>query len=771
MKFITLLCLCLFAFTKAGIAQSEFLEENLNDLLIEEINLIREKEKLTPLKVDEILEAAAFDQAEYILKSGKISHEQDRSKKETLLDRIIYYEGMHATAGENAAIITKGRKEKIEIKGDRVTINTDLKLVKAAIVSWLDDEDSKLNLLDPEFYRLGTSVLVDEKEGYILVAVMASEPYLAPNNEKLKLNFQGINRYDENCEKFLENHSTLPQLFSDVLKLEGNAVYLRYHDLSYINEIISSSGDAFAIDVIQRDQFSCNSGNRLFPTEINDGYLLSQAKRSLLNNFNTLKEEGEVKVKIAELPDFYQEETSELNLLIIKSGHYCETVPHNQFETEAVRWFKTPLLYIGKSDSSQMAWKDSTFLTMDDHKNWRQELNQIMRRLDWMNYNYQSIKIEQFLSPIGKPVDKDSLKAIFQSEKMSNVMQVGESKIDWEAYEKFKKGTFYELDARDISKEEEIAYLMEKVKTDADLADSLKKFNRLQLLIVGEAELKKEISAEKQKDLMVWLFQQNKLEPTLFLQTSQIDKKNAENFNPEQFLHLNPKQKVENLPVINNQIVHTAGLNQSTFEGNPLYLAFLELYLISTAYAEINFNYHIEQLKYWSENKNKIDRFEEWLKKFKTLSSKDAISKQHFARGMLNYYLIAADHYYEKKKFDDRKKAFEGIMNWQERANLSEEEILSLAKYMMHQDQTSKAIELLLPLAKSNEINQAQLFYLLQIGIYDRETLSEAAYVKFMKMAQEKFPKQFCQLFSKEKMGLQQLKNTEIKNLYCTHCQ
>jgi len=770
MRFIAFF-LILFSIGLQGLAQDEFLEEELGLLLFEEINRFRTENSLHALEADEILQAAAFDQANYILEKNKISHQQDRSKKESLQDRILYYEGLHANAGENAAIVAKGRKEKIEPDGERVAIDSDLKLIQAAVTSWLEEEESRLNLLDPDFYRIGTSVLINDKQEYVLVAVMASQPYQLPNQRKAKFNFQGISPYDEAvCNPFLEKHSTLPQLFSDVLQIEGNQVFFRYHSLSYIEEVIGSAGDGLAIDVIQRDQFSCESGNRLFPTEINDGYLLPQARRSLLNNFNSLKEEGKVKVKIAELPDFYQPQTTELNLIIVKSGHYCETVPHNNFESESLSWFDIPLLYVGKLDTNLLSWQDSSRLIITEDDSWKEEVDQALERFGWMNYKYEQIQIQQSRSPIHPAVEAHEFQAFFNLKDIDLSYDVDEPKVDWERYDAFKKNSFYELETRGMSRLEEKEYLREKIKADTALANFLSGLNKIEIHFTGRAQLNKNMELEKQAALYKWFFEQNKIKPTLFIQTNLMEKVDKKNFNETQFPKLDPRQKKENLPLINNQIVLTSEMGRNQFEGNSIYLAFLELYLISKAHPEINFNYHLAQLHYWSQNKNTIKDFEGWEKAFKQLSSKKEISKATFAKSMLNYHLLAVDYYFDQENFEDRKKSFEAIMKWQARAQLSSREILQLAIYLTYQDQVSKAVSLLKSKEKSGEITEDQLFYLLQIGIYNREVLSETDYLKLIEVAAEKYPKQFCNLFSKKKMGIQQLKNNRIKTVYCAKC-
>ena len=137
---------------------------------------------------------------------------------------------------------------------------------------------------------------------------------------------------------------------------------------------------------------------------------------------------------------------------------------------------------------------------------------------------------------------------------------------------------------------------------------------------------------------------------------------------------------------------------------------------------------------------------------------------------MLNYSLIAADYYYEKQKFNERRKAFEEILRWQKLAALTSTEVLQLAQYLCYQDQLGKAVELLYAHMKKEEIDKELLLYFLQIGQYENDIVSEKFYLERLQHAKENFPDDFCKLFSKEKMGIQSLKNPNIKNVYCSSC-
>ena len=272
------------------------------DLLLKEVNGIRAEQQLPLLELDEILSAAAFDQAEYCSELGRLVHTHDNSKKENVTQRVLYYEGLHGRLEENLSQIAYGSKEALEPNGLREEIDTDQKLVKAIAAAWLEDEkSSKLNVLDPQFTTLGLSVIVSDEVDHLFCAVFGSEPYKPLGTEKLSLKNHGIEPFDkQKCSKFLERFPSVPQLFSDVIKIKGNEVYFEYHSLPFVEEPLSDASDAVAIDWVDQRQYKCDRGVQLFPGSIAKGYLQKPLKKSYLLGQNLADSIGELHVKLGE---------------------------------------------------------------------------------------------------------------------------------------------------------------------------------------------------------------------------------------------------------------------------------------------------------------------------------------------------------------------------------------------------------------------------------------------------------------------------------------
>lgn len=752
-------CICIVSLLCSYTLIAQEKEEALSKLLLNQLNEFRSSNELSILEVDEILEAAAFDQAQYITELGKVVHEQDNSKKKSLQDRVNYYEGLNASLGENAAKISMGSKEEIELNGPRTIINTDEELLRAVITSWLKEEgNSKLNLLDPDFYKVGIAIIISNDVDVSIVVVFGSQPYLVPDGAKVSLKNHGINAFEETtCKEFLANYPTLPELLSDVVKVKENEVVLEYHSLRLFQDIISGSSDGIALDLIDKEQFSCDGGNRLFPGTIADGYLLKPIKKGYINTNNQLDSIGKLYLSVSSLPSFYNENTSEINMVIFKNGNYCATVPFNNLEVKNTNNIDLPFLLAGESNSETFTWKDSIVFKYSLLEEWRTQREKDLEALNYIDFKIESESVNINLSPIHE--NEINLDSSLKSEPV----------IAWDSLNRYVKGSYYQLDLAELDQAEKVDFLKEAIKEDSKLKAFLESLNSLTVTFKGEGRLNSKLETKKQLELYQLFLTNNTIQPALFLQAKLLEKVRNGELKASELPQADPSQKANTLSVISNQIVLEHLMGAKEYGGNPIYLAFFELYLINKNEVEVSFNYHVAKLAYWAKERTKISDFDSWIQGFKRISP-SAIPAEKYARAMLNYNLLAIDYYYDMQKFDQRKKAFSEVIKWQSKATLNEREILDISKTLCFQDQFSEAIKILIPYTEKEKVDREVLFYFLQIAQYDKELVDENTFEKKMKLASDLFPQQFCSLFSKERMGIQSLKNNKVKEVYCKSC-
>ena len=731
-------------------------------LLLKELNTLRVNNELSELQLDEILEAAAFDQAEYCYELGKLVHEQDNSKKKSVSQRVLFYEGLHAQLEENLSELSFGAKEALIPNGIREEIDSDEKLVKAIVASWLEDKKgSKLNLLDPNFYKVGISVIITNEIEYLFSVVFGSEPYALLGEEKLSLKNYGIKPFEEQkCADFNERFPTVPELFSEAIKVEGNKVRLEYHSLPFMEQLLSSSSDAIAIDWIDQRQFECDKGTALFPGTIANGYLQKPFKKGFLMVQNEADNIQELSVKLGTVPSFYNVSSTELNLIFIQDGVHCATVPFNRMESKNEKRLALDFAVAGESKENTYHWEDSIEFRIPLLNNGFDSLGKAKEMLNRLRFTTTSSNLIVQVSPIHQSqlVELDAREE-----------EVSRSHIAWDSLNSFIKNTYYGLDLKGLPQSEQIVFLQDAVLTDLKLEKYLLDLNQLQYAVKGKATIELVDNTEAQLAILQFFLDNNQIEPALFVQSKLLVKVRSGELEAKRLPLADPSQKKTTLALINNQIVLESIMGAKQYGGNPIYLALFELYLINEKEFNVAFNYHTAKLEYWINNPAEIDNVEKWLKDFKKIPSQQ-IPEDKYARAMLNYNLLAVDYYYESGNFDKRKKAFIELMKWQTKANLNPVETLDLAKTLCYQDQFSLAIQLLLPETDMQELQSETLSYLLQIARYDRDQVNQKKYIELLQKLNQTDSIAFCDLFTVSKMGKQLLENNTIKQLYCKNC-
>jgi|GEM_PF-1289870 len=767
---------CFFSTNSLGlIAQESFDLSTVKQELEYQLKELREENLLPALSPSEKLNAVAFDQAEYVAEKGRVVHEQEKEQKQTVTDRIIYFEAFNAEVGENISMIAPRSRVQVSKGGEKVVIQNEELLVKAAIHSWMKEEDSKLNLLDSNFYEIGLGIHESERKDVVIVAVLATLPYELPSDVKQKFNFRGIESYNkEKCKVYEEKFNTSPELFSDAFSIEGNELYFSYHNKELIESLLEESSDGISAEIICDWQFECNVSNRLFPGDITDGYLMPILKKGGVSNLNLAEDENALKVKIGEIPTAFTSQSFEVNGMIIKDNAKCASIPYNKIEVKNLRWLDLPFQKVKLKNDSSLSWSDSLhMLFYAKHVSvLDSEIVENSKLIHQLGFEIESIDIEVSLSPAEDPEIFDGFEYELLRALKLDSSKLGPNnfskKVNWPAYEAFQTNTFYELETRGMNQEAKIEYLKETRKTDPKLNNFLDSLSYMKVLVSGKVNLEQKLSVQQQIDLFRFALKQEKSELSLYIYNQLLENKDL---TKQDLIKISADlgQNKEQLSLINNLIVELSERGETTYDGNALTTSFLELHLVDKSNGMVRYNYLISRMHDWADRKYKISSTKEWESSMNRIKSQ--LDNQLFARSMLNYQMLMADHYYDQGKTDLREKSFKSLVNWIPKAGLDSEMIYSISQYLAFQDQSNRAVKVLLPEVKKDDAPAKHLFYFLQLAIYDSEDVSDAFYVRSMEKASTLYPKEFCELFSKKKMGLQVLKDYEVKSLYCESCQ
>ncbi|MEX2379538.1 MAG: CAP domain-containing protein [Vicingaceae bacterium] len=772
MKFVAFI----FAFFSVilAMAQDDFEEERLNQILKSSINEFREANDLPLYQAVEELDAVAFDQAAYLMDQSRLLHTQENKKKETLKDRLIYFGAFYSEAGENLAEVSVGAKATIDKSGKKEIIQTEEQAIKAAIQFWMDGGDSELNLGDPLFKHFGSAV-VKEDDRLILAVVMAGLPYTFPDGKQLEKVKTKLKAFDQSlCKELIDNHGTIPQLFSDAFKVEENEIYFEFHSLATVDAILSDAADGIAVEVVGDYQFECKEPNRLFPGDLQKGYLLPVSKKGKFNLLNEAKEKGAVRLKLADLPTEFRNIPIELNGFVLKDNHICFSIPFNQVEVDNRKDWDLPYLYAGKTEEEHFSWQDTLVkqFQLKEESNFLADsiYSELMDYAEVLKFDTYALKVELKISPTADVKNWDVFRKNLLSKLnalLDSTLIEDEVVVQTKALDQYLANTVYAIEAKELSGDNLKKYLSSEAENDSSLALFLKGLNRLEVQLIGEAKIDAEQDGSAKLQMLDRLVENRKIEQALPLQYDLIQN------NPEvheQLLNQMYNQEPDFIELINNQIALSAEKGKTEFKGNPLHLAFLEIFLVAKP-TIVSYNKLLAEVKHWAQNPAKARGVDTWDKDFNRLRSSDLISREVFARTAINFYIIAADYYYEKNEFSARRKAFDQLMKFVQLADLSQNEKIELAQMLCYQDQFDRAINLLLPEVKKEEASAELLSYFLQIAIYEMDEVGDELYLNLMERLSKKDTEVFCEFFSKEKRGIQALSDYSVKEMYCESCE
>ncbi|MGB0932040.1 MAG: CAP domain-containing protein, partial [Chitinophagales bacterium] len=148
----------------------------LEDLVHKEINKLRSKKRRTALERDNCLKKAAELQNDYVLKLGKLTHNQRGKERKSVLERSRIFNCRHRMVGENLqylgfTMITQNGKL---IRVEAPTYN---EAAKDIAINWKNSSGHYKNLIHTDFFRVGTVAKYDsKKKGIYVTQVFGAVP-------------------------------------------------------------------------------------------------------------------------------------------------------------------------------------------------------------------------------------------------------------------------------------------------------------------------------------------------------------------------------------------------------------------------------------------------------------------------------------------------------------------------------------------------------------------------------------------------------------------
>lgn len=772
--------------SKDNINLKKFNNKYLEGLIEEKINEQRSLKSLIKLKPDVILKLAAADQSDHILKTGKVEHEQPNKKKFTPFDRVVFYDGLHAEVGENCMQTVLGSKIKIPGTNDKLTLKSYDDAAEAFVLAWINAKESPQVIFNKAYYNVGTSVSFDAKSKLIIATqVYGSEPFIMPNGIKQEKEDFKLEPYNkEKCADIEKNFPYLPELMSDNIYFKNGQIYFFFHDLELLKNVLSSNNDAIALDVISRNQFSCETGNRIYPSKIHSGILLPPVNKNYLLSKNELKDVGQLEVSLGPIPSFIDTNNVEFTLLIIKNNCLCQTIVYNSLAGENLKSLNLGFIMDTLSVSNKA---DSILSTLNftvpfernkfDYK--MEDIEPFLDSISLNRYNLKKIEVLAYSSVEGNQKDnkilqekraQSILKAI-KNYKLQEVETAIKTEENWDGFFNSIKGSPYEKQFAGLSKEQivkiinsdTLAFNLEPYFEDqrkAEIRLTVEKifmdstqFGGLIPQIKQAIKFKDYVKAKMYQSLLYSAVNEGKIDALEVLKISI------------------PHFK-ETVSLVNNQIAfrwyHNNFENKDSLNKNLLQEIKIQS-IIDPENPYINYNKAILNLLLWSEDYSRESDPKNLLKDIKSLYGTD-IEPYRVHQLVLNHNIISADYYYETKKFKERDKSLLEVKKMLLQSQLSKEQVVLISNYFIFQMRISWAIELMKPWVLKPDIDEDFLFTFLTIAIYDNKLVTEQEYADLLLRAKNMNKTRFCKLFGFPNMSFQLLKNISVKKVYCESC-
>jgi uncharacterized protein YkwD len=758
----------------------------LEKLIEEQINAYREYKKLPSFKQDNILTSAAEDQSLYILRSGKVSHNQPSSKKETPFNRVMFYDGMHGKVGENCFKIVVGSFLKLPGEEKKTKIKSYNNVATAIAQGWVQSPEGKLIIGNAKYVNSGIAVIFNEKEKTIVAThVVGSEPFVLPEGVKPMKGEFGIEPFNNSkCSSMESKYSYLPQLMTDNIFFKNGEIYFYFHDLELFNNVLSESRDGIAIDIISRDQFSCQTGNKFYPSNIHSGILLPPIFKSQIFGKNELKESNELEVSLGPIPSYVDTNNVEFNLLIIKDNCLCQTIVYNSLGGENLQSLDLKLLMDTLSVSNQIDSVMNQFsFTIPFERNKSQynsdDIKPFLDSLSLKRFDLKKIEVIAYSSLDGgiegnKIIQQkraNSILNVIQKYKLQNVETEIVTKENWEGFYESIKGSPYEKELLKYSKEE-----LRKIINSDTLKYNLEPYLESQreakiILTVEKIFMDSALFKVLPQRFNVAIKRKDYTKAKVY---QSVMLKNISNgkINIAEVLNVKIPHFKETVPFINNQIAlrwyTSSTLNKDSLHNYMIGDIATQL-LVDPTNSYLLYNKIVLRLLLWSNNYKREADPKLVLREIKQLINTN-IEKRMINRLLLNYNIISADYYYENKKFKEREKSLDEVQKALLSSDLDRNHTFKIANYFMFQMRIKWAIDIMKPLAIKKSIDEEFLFTFLTLAIYDKEKVPEIEYLDIMKRAKEMNKERFCELFGFPNMSFQLLKNLSVKEMYCKTC-
>lgn len=590
-------------------------------------------------------------------------------------------------------------------------------------------------------------------------------------------------KMQKNCGELTAKLRQLPPEIRFHSRVIGDTAYLIFSSAKLFWDFFSEKKDGFAIDIINQDQYQCDNIQRLSSSTTHKGFLLPPVYRDEIKKKARITPNGDMVIPAGVIPPSFDRNKIEANYLLIDDQYGCDYTFN--VSVDSYGWDLLPMpLYYDTLYRSSMAerYRDlekTLRFTIPFQKNTSiykpEDIKPLYDSLRLTDFEITAIRIRAFTSVEGSlkrnmELQDERARSIvnaLQSFQPEHIRSDITSAENWVEFLESVEGSGFR-NMLTMTKDE-----VKEALKDPMLAEKLEPILAKERKAIIELELDKRVSysgstGAELKNFFDQSIEQKNINEALYIQEVIFHKIRRDEL-PYDFLNeLGIPRAIGYGSLLLNAASFAYEHDNNLFEALK---TFTELNQLLGGSPKVEYNICALRLKVWLKTPRMING-EELRTRIESLQKK-GVPGMLVTRLMVNYSLVQTEIDLKEGKYQEREKWLNFVMTTYRKIKVSDEDLLSLAKFLAHNSRYDWAEKILEPRMKDINVSADVLFYYLTLTISDRRNTSSKNYRAIMLNAVNINSERFCHIFApipQDGASFQLLEDTQLKKTWCENC-
>ncbi len=331
----------IFSYTIAHAQLSSSNKILLRKILTKKINTLRKQKNKVPLKQDISLEKAAKLHTRYMAKHQKLVHEEANEQYKNPSNRVASFNKSFVNIKENI-LYTKP----VRLPLNRKTLYN---LAATLFLQWKNTPTHYTTMISEKYTHSGYGFKYNRKTKRIYATQILGKKTDITVKEQFYNKAFGIKKRDKTCSSFINYNDNLITNMGNSLRIINGEIIFKYHDKAGLKRIIKSANDGIAIDLVSKEQLSCEHKNKLDKSPIYDGTMLKPIYRNAFFAKNKAQSDFRYIANLGKIPKSLLNKKLSPNLILIKNGKKCAYKVPAEIPSKSYRLLPVkPIIYTPK---------------------------------------------------------------------------------------------------------------------------------------------------------------------------------------------------------------------------------------------------------------------------------------------------------------------------------------------------------------------------------------------------------------------------------------